>query len=247
VPAYTALSQLASLRLNFKPQWVYSNVGSDATLVGALLNNFSQGAVADGGSLLEGAFTTAYIPTVEQTDDPWTQQFSTIWDEQGGGGELSNFRVYGMAQAYTLTSALVRICDNLNREALVAVLEEEGSTFEGPWLAPFDYSAESHRGISGLKVVQLEGGAPVDRGPILVTDDGDAEPEEYNRGGLDPAVERHPDRGVVLPHRTTGGGVPSGAAATGASGGPSPLGSRASGGETPVTPSPDPGRSAACP
>jgi ABC-type branched-subunit amino acid transport system substrate-binding protein len=194
VPAYTALSQLASLRLNFKPQWVYSNVGSDATLVGALLNNFSQGAVADGGSLLEGAFTTAYIPTVEQTDDPWTQQFSTIWDEQGGGGELSNFRVYGMAQAYTLTSALVRICDNLNREALVAVLEEEGSTFEGPWLAPFDYSAESHRGISGLKVVQLEGGAPVDRGPILVTDDGEGELEESTGGSGEVPPNGIPDR-----------------------------------------------------
>ena len=59
---------------------------------------------------------------------------------------------YWGVQAYTLTSALSRICDNLNREALVAVLEEQGAEFEGPWLAPLDYSEESHRGISGVAV-----------------------------------------------------------------------------------------------
>jgi branched-chain amino acid transport system substrate-binding protein len=191
VPAYTALSQLTALRLNYQPQWVYSNVGSDATLVGALLNNFSQGQVSDGGSLLDGAFTTSYIPTVEQTDDPWTQLFNQVWDEQGGDGELSNFRVYGMSQAYTLVSALVRICDNLNREALVAVLEEDGAELEGPWLAPFDYTADSHRGISGVKVVQLEGGAPVDRSPIFTTDDGEGELEEFTGGDSTP-----PENGI---------------------------------------------------
>ena len=29
VPSYTALSQLQSLRLNYTPQWVYSNIGSE--------------------------------------------------------------------------------------------------------------------------------------------------------------------------------------------------------------------------
>ena len=32
-PSYTALSQLTSLKLGFEPQWFYTNVGSDATLV----------------------------------------------------------------------------------------------------------------------------------------------------------------------------------------------------------------------
>ena len=180
VPAYTALSQLTALRLNYQPQWVYSNVGSDATLVGALLNNFSQGAVSDGGSLLEGALTTKYIPTVEEPDNPWTQLWQTVWDEQGGDGELSNFRVYGMSQAYTLISALVRVCDNLNRESLIQILEEEGGEFEGPWLAPLEYSAESHRGIGGLQVVQLEGGVPITRTEIFQTDsEVESEPVEY--------------------------------------------------------------------
>ena len=41
-PAYTALSQLVSLKLGFKPQWYYSNVGSDPALVGSLLSRFSR-------------------------------------------------------------------------------------------------------------------------------------------------------------------------------------------------------------
>ena len=192
VPAYTALSQLTALRLNYQPQWVYSNVGADATLVGALLNNFSQGAVSDGGGLLEGTITTKYIPTVEEPDNPWTQLWQTIWDEQGAEGELSNFRVYGMSQAYTLVSALVRSCDNLNRESVIATLEESGSEFEGPWLAPMEYTAESHRGISGLQVVQLEGGAPTQLTEVFVTDDSDEAPEEYTEEPAEPPADGIP-------------------------------------------------------
>ena len=36
-PSYTALSQLVALKLGYKPQWYYSNVGSDPQLVGSLL------------------------------------------------------------------------------------------------------------------------------------------------------------------------------------------------------------------
>ena len=44
-PSYTALAQLVSLKLGFKPKWYVSNVGSDPTLVGSLLDRFSEGAV----------------------------------------------------------------------------------------------------------------------------------------------------------------------------------------------------------
>jgi branched-chain amino acid transport system substrate-binding protein len=182
VPAYTALSQLVSRRLNYKPQWMISSVGLDANLVGALLANFSQGAVTNGAQLLEGFYTTSYIPTVDQPDDPWIQQFTKIWEEQGDGKPMSNFRVYGMGQAYTFTAAAVRICDNLNREAIIKVIEEEGSEIEGPWLAPFDYSAESHRGISGVRVVQIEGGKAAERTGVKVTDPEDG-PIEDSDGG----------------------------------------------------------------
>lgn len=170
VPAYTALSQLVAQKLQYKPTWFYSNVGSDATLVGALLNNFSKGAVSGGGAL-DGIYTTAYIPTVEQADNPWTQLFTKVWKANGGSSEpLNNFRVYGMSEAYTLVSAMAASCDNLTREGIVSSIEKNGASFKGPWLAPLDYSADSHRGISGVRVVQVKGGKPVEKTPVQTTD-----------------------------------------------------------------------------
>ena len=40
-PSYTALTQLHGLKTGYKPKWVYSNVGSDATLVGELCSRGS--------------------------------------------------------------------------------------------------------------------------------------------------------------------------------------------------------------
>lgn len=187
VPAYTALSQLVALRLNYKPKWFYSNVGSDVSLVGALLANFSKGAVSNGGSLLENIYTTKYIPTVEEPDNPWTQLFTRIWEENGANDEpLNNFRVYGMSQAVTLANAIVRSCDNLNRQALVATIEEQGSEFEGPWLAPLEYTEESHRGITGVSVVQIQGGKPVAKTEVQTTDSTDGAVEEYTEEPFQP-------------------------------------------------------------
>jgi ABC-type branched-subunit amino acid transport system substrate-binding protein len=191
VPAYTALTQLTAQRLNYKPTWFYSNVGSNVALVGALLANFSKGAV-QGASALEGIYTNTYIPTSDKTDDPWVQKFSEIWDASGPNDEpFSDYRMYGMSQAYTLVSALVNICDNLNREALVTVIEEKGSDFEIPLLAPMEYSEDVHRGVTGVKVLQIQGGKTVDRTPVLVTDDGDGEITESDFERADP-----PENGI---------------------------------------------------
>jgi ABC-type branched-subunit amino acid transport system substrate-binding protein len=184
VPSYTALSQLTAQRLQYDPTWFYSNVGSDPTLVGALLNRFSEGAV-EGGGALEGVYTTKYLPTVESPEDPWIEFFGRVWDECGGEGELSNFRVYGMSQAYTLALSLQAAGENLTREGVVAAIEENGSDFTGPWLAPMEYSAESHRGITGVQVVQLTGGEFEALTEIQTTDDGEGEIEDYTE---EPAV-----------------------------------------------------------
>ena len=186
VPAYTALSQLVSQKLQYKPQWVYSNVGSDATLVGSLLDRFSKGAVSGGGAL-EGIITTKYIPTVEEPDNPWTQLFTKVWKENGNSSEpLNNFRLYGMSQAYTLASAIAAGCDNLTRQGIVETIEQKGADFEGPWLAPLEYSEESHRGISGVSVVQISGGKPVKKSEVFTTDDGDGELVEYTEDPFKP-------------------------------------------------------------
>jgi ABC-type branched-subunit amino acid transport system substrate-binding protein len=188
VPSYTALSQLVSLRIGFKPTWFYSNVGSDPTLVGALLARFSEGAVTDGASLLDGVLSTQYIPGVDQPDDPWMKLWQKVWDEQGDG-ELSNYRVYGMSQAYTFVQALQAAGENPTREGIVAAVEKAGGDFEGPGLAPFRFTSESHLGISGMSVVEIKAGVGEELTPVLVTDIGDAPIEEDDSAAKDTPPE----------------------------------------------------------
>ncbi|TWF79883.1 ABC-type branched-subunit amino acid transport system substrate-binding protein [Pseudonocardia hierapolitana] len=192
VPSYTALSQLQSLRLNYRPQWIYSNIGSDPALVGSLLARFSEGAVTDAG-LLEGVLTTEYLPGVDTPDNPWTQLFQRVWDAHGGEGELTNYRVYGMSEAYTFVQALQAAGPNPTREGIVDAVERAGGSFTGPWAAPFRYSADRHAGISGVQVTRIAGGTTQNLTPVLVTDNGDAPIREATGAPTQPPADGIPD------------------------------------------------------
>jgi ABC-type branched-subunit amino acid transport system substrate-binding protein len=191
-PSYTALSQLVALKLGYRPQWFYSNVGADPTLVGGLLAEFSEGAVESGANALDGVLTTEYIPGVDAPDDPWVQLWQQVWDEHGGEGELTNYRIYGMSHAYAFVQALQAAGEDLTRDGLVEALEELGDQ-PGPQLAPFRYSPDSHLGISGLRVVELQGGVGDPQTPVLTSDIGDAEITEDDSGQADDAP---PEGGV---------------------------------------------------
>jgi branched-chain amino acid transport system substrate-binding protein len=198
-PSYTALSQLVALRLNYKPKWFYSNVGSDPALVGSLLARFSEGKVKDGSQLLNGVMTTQYLAGTDTPDDPWMKLWKKVWDEHGSGGELTNFRVYGMAQAYTFVQALQAAGPNPTREGIVAAVEKAGGKFAGPGLAPFRYSSDSHLGISGMRVVNLEGGVANPLTQVLVSDIGNADiKEDTSDAGKDsPPADGIPDERAV--------------------------------------------------
>jgi branched-chain amino acid transport system substrate-binding protein len=196
VPSYTALSQLAALQVGYEPDWYYSNVGSDPTLVGSLLDQFSEGAV-DGGGALDGVMTSEYIPGVDTPDDPWVKLWQQVWDEHGSDGELTNYRIYGMSEAYTMVQSLMAAGPDLTREGLVQAVEEQGASFEGPGLAPFRYSADSHMGISGVRVVEIQGERTEELTPVLTTDIGDAPIEEDSSG----AGEDTPPEGGVPPEQ----------------------------------------------
>jgi hypothetical protein len=139
--------------------------------------------------MLDGVLTTEYIPGVDVPDNPWVQLWQRVWDEHGGDGELTNYRIYGMSQAYTFVQALQAAGENPTRESIVQALEEVGSEFEGPGVAPFRYSEDSHLGISGMSVVRLEGGVGQELTPVLVTDIGDAPIEEDDSAANDAPPE----------------------------------------------------------
>jgi branched-chain amino acid transport system substrate-binding protein len=196
VPSYTALSQLTALGLGYKPQWFYSNVGSDPTLVGSLLNNFSKGKVADASSL-EGAITTSYLPTVDHPDDPWVKLFQKVWDASGQEGPLSNYHIYGMSQAYTLVQALQAAGKNPTRDSLLNAIEKAGKDWKGPGLAPFRYSTDSHMGIGGMSVVQISGTTTKELAPVQVTDIGKAPIKKYDGKESTPPASGIPDEKPV--------------------------------------------------
>ena len=177
-PTWTALTQLQGLAQGFKPTWFYSNVGLDPQYIGGLLAKYSKGSVADAAPL-EGAYTTAYLSNNTQTSDPWVQLWNKVWAAKGGGKPMSNYDLYGMASAYAVVQQLAAPGKNLTRANLVSTLEKKGDSFTGPNLAPYDYSSDSHRGISGVKLVQVKGGGVVDVTKVETTGDGDDPVKEY--------------------------------------------------------------------
>ncbi|WP_127781606.1 ABC transporter substrate-binding protein [Rhodococcus sp. X156] len=193
VPSYTAVSQLTAMKLNYKPKWLYSNVGSDPKLVGSLLNRFSEGKVT-GPSPLAGVFTTEYIPGVDSADDPWVQLWQKVWKEHGDGTELTNYKIYGMSEAFTFVQALQAAGASPTREGIVKAIETQGKDFQGPNLVPYRYSSDRHAGIGGMRVVQLDAkadGVPVT--PLLQTDVGDAPITEYTGKPATPPASGIPD------------------------------------------------------
>ena len=193
IPSYTALSHLTAQRLNYTPQWFHASIGADQNLIGGLLSRVAPGT--DAATALEGTISTQYIPGVENEDDPWVQQWNKVWDEHGSEDPISNYRIYGMSSAYAMVSALFASCENLNRASIVAAIEEQGADWQGPWFAPLGYSEDSHRGITGLRVVQFAGGKPVEKTGVLTTDAKDGEITEYTEARSEPTEDGLPDVG----------------------------------------------------
>jgi branched-chain amino acid transport system substrate-binding protein len=198
VPGFTARQRGAASELGYTPTYFTSNVGADANLVGTLIAGASQGAVTpeQAAAVLDGTYTTLYLPTADQPDDPWVQFFQEVWDEHGDGGDLTNYRIYGMMQAYLFTSAALAAGEDLTREGIVEAIQSDGSSWKGPWLAPLGFSEDSHRGVTGAKIVKLEGGAAIDQTPVYTTtEEADAEIEEVTEEPGEPTEDGLPDVG----------------------------------------------------
>src|SRR5436190_1984865 len=104
IPAYTALGQLVSFKVGYKPQLFISNVGADPTTVGGLLKAFSKGKANT--ALIEGAYTNGYLPSVNDTSNPWIALFKKIHDQYDAKAPFDGNVEYGMAAAYTFAAAL---------------------------------------------------------------------------------------------------------------------------------------------
>jgi ABC-type branched-subunit amino acid transport system substrate-binding protein len=169
VPIYTAIAQLTSFTLGYKPQLVVSNVGIDPTTVGALLKSISKGK-ASGTALIEGAITDGYLPATTDTSNPWIQLFMKVHSQYDASAPFDGNVEYGMANAYTFVQALQAAGKNLTRQGLVNAINSSGASWKGPGLVPFRYSSSVHGGYGGTEMGQLRNGKIVLFGGPLQTD-----------------------------------------------------------------------------
>jgi ABC-type branched-subunit amino acid transport system substrate-binding protein len=169
VPIYTAIGQLTSFTLGYKPQLVVSNVGIDPITVGGLLKSISKGK-ASGTALIEGAITDGYIPSSSDSANPWIQLFMKIHAQYDAKAPFDGNVEYGMANAYTLVQALQAAGKNLTRQDLVSAVNNDGAKWTGPGLVPFRYSTTEHGGYSGVEMGQIRGGKIVLFGGPLTTE-----------------------------------------------------------------------------
>ena len=77
IPAFTALLKLTSLKLNFNPQLVVSDVGSDPITLAGLLEAYAKqgGATVAGNQLTQGIITDGYLPSLASASNTWIQLF----------------------------------------------------------------------------------------------------------------------------------------------------------------------------
>jgi branched-chain amino acid transport system substrate-binding protein len=168
VPGFTAVGQLTSFTLGYKPQLVVSNVGIDPTTVGALLQSISKGKAST--ALIEGAITDGYLPSPTDTANPWIKLFMKVHAQYDASAPFDGNVEYGMANAYTLVQALQAAGKNLTRQGLINAVETAGAKWTGPGLVPFRYSMTEHGGYGGAEMGQIRAGKIVLFGGPMTTE-----------------------------------------------------------------------------
>jgi ABC-type branched-subunit amino acid transport system substrate-binding protein len=172
IPAFTALLQLTSLKLNFKPQLAVSNVGSDPLTLASLLEAFAKkaGATVKGSDLIQGIITDGYLSSPGDPSNSWIQLFKQIHDQYIPKLPFDGNVLYGMAVAYTFAEALKAAGSNPTRDGIVKAVE--AGLPQGPGTVPFRYSDSSHAGFTGAQIGVIKGTAIELQGTPMTTDDG---------------------------------------------------------------------------
>ena len=170
VPGFTALEMGTAAQLNFHPQFVVSNVGSDLVTLQGFLKTAT-------GPLTEGMVTDTYIPIPQDSSNSWIQLFQKVNQQYNNNAPFDGNVEYGMAQAYTFLQVLKAAGKNLTRGGLVAAVEKGG--YSGPGIVPLVYSKTDHSGYSGVQVAVVKNGVPTLTGQPLTTDDGSGPLKPY--------------------------------------------------------------------
>ncbi len=183
VPGFTALALGTAAQIGFRTQWMVSNVGADyATLAGLLR--------AAAGPLLEGVLSTAYLPSVDDTANPWIALFRRLNDQYNNSTPFDGNVEYGFSVGYLFVQALRAAGQNLTRQSIVAAVAKGG--FTGPGLGAFRFSTADHSGYGGLAMGKVQGGKQLVFGPVYTTDDGSGPVQQVTQSPVAPPADGIP-------------------------------------------------------
>ncbi len=169
IPAFTALLKLTSLGLNYNPQLVVSDVGSDPITLAGLLNSFAKKSGSFGNTLINGIITDGYLPSLGDSSNQWISLFKKIHDQYDAQAPFDGNVLYGMSVAYTFVEAMFKAGRNPTRADLINAIN--AGLPQGASVAPYAYSSSDHNGITGAYLGTIKNGVLVPQGGVLVTDD----------------------------------------------------------------------------
>lgn len=191
IPAATAVAKLTMLQLNYNPQLVVSNVGSDPATLSGLLSAFSKGKAT--AAILDGIVSDTYLqPYAPAGANAWSTLFEKIRAKYLPNQKIDGNVEYGMAMGYTFAQALKAAGQNPTRESLVKAVEQ--NQFSGAGLVPFRYSADNHSGYAGTQAATIKNGVVTPVGKALMSSTAGGELTEAPAATGNPA-----DGGILTP------------------------------------------------
>jgi ABC-type branched-subunit amino acid transport system substrate-binding protein len=170
IPTFTAVAEASAAKLNYKVQFVVSNVGADPPTLASILTSGALGAKIP-AALITGTISDIYIPAESDSANPWISLFQGIKSTYAPSLPWDGNVLYGFAEAYSFVQALKAAGQNPTRAGMVAAIQNSHWT-DGPGLVPYGFSSSNHLGFLGVQIVQIGAtGVETTVGPIQTTDD----------------------------------------------------------------------------
>ena len=157
VTSATAVLLATSAALKFQPKWMVTSVGSEPSIIGALL----AASKLDGKALMNGMYTPSFLVPITDVGNPYVSKLKAI--VEGAGLPWTFYTYYGANTAYVFSQALKAAGPNLSRKGLINALQTQSAGFKSAANVPMRITANSHQGLLGYWMGQYDSAGTVVR------------------------------------------------------------------------------------
>ena len=170
VPLFTAIAEASAAGLNYKAQFVVSNVGSDPPTLAGILTGGALGKKLPAG-LIGGTISDTYLPLLTTSSNPWVTS-------SRASRQPMRRRCRGTATSNTACRRHSPLCrrsrppDRTRRGQASFPPSRAATGLMGPGLTPYAYSSSDHNGFTGVQMVTVDAtGNLTTLGSVETTDD----------------------------------------------------------------------------